>query len=483
MRAPIGSPGESYWKARPAPDRGGEGATFNVTWNANCEAQPAGTETAMTSAAGIWGGLVSSPVTIEVMACWTSALPCDGIACGDTTLYSRNFDRAPMVDTYYPIAMVNALSGADLAPASPDIMVYFDATVDWSFDTGRQAQTGIDFVSVAMHELGHGLGFVGNMYESYNVGFCGSGPLPLSECPTSYDRFAVDSLGISLLSYLSPDPRNLGARLKSDANFGGPNVVARYGDWAKLYTPAIWDLGSSLSHLDQETFGDGENGLMTPSYSSPVQSPGPVALAMFQDMGWLLEGTTNVSTSGPPAVGLGHEVFFEADLVWDDYASQPITYTWTATDQTVITNTNRGITDSVQLGWETTGLKTMAVTATGAVTPASATRSTLVFDVGLTGPALGEVDLSANFTARLSPGTTLLPITYHWDASNQDSITHADQGTTDVVAFTWTVKGTQTVTVTTSIGSESVQAAHEIGIEIEETTPEYFVYLPMVTRQ
>lgn len=227
------------------------GATINVTWT-GCETPPANAVTALDYAAGIWSALISSTVTIEMSACWTATPICAGVACGDTAAYLRNFSGAPLVDTYYPIALANALAGEDLDPTKPDMTISFASGADWSFETTTPSPTGIDFVSVALHEMAHSLGFIGNMYESYNVGFCGNGPYGfLYPCPTPYDRFAVDSEGIALFSYLIPDPRELGTRLKSDANFGGPNtIVANGGAAAKLYTPTTWEQGSSLSHLD-----------------------------------------------------------------------------------------------------------------------------------------------------------------------------------------------------------------------------------------
>ena len=90
-------------------------------------------------------------------------------------------------------------------PASVDIDVSFSASENWSFVTSGAPGAGTDFVSVALHEIAHGLGFAGNMYESYNVGFCGDGPYgALYPCPTIYDRFIVDQSGIPLTQLKVP---------------------------------------------------------------------------------------------------------------------------------------------------------------------------------------------------------------------------------------------------------------------------------------
>jgi hypothetical protein len=367
----------------------GTGTTFNVTWSSSCQTPPAEAVTALEYAAGLWGTWISSTVPIEVTACWT-ANPSggDALGTGTPTKYVRDFASAPLVNTYYPIALANGLSGSDLEPTLVDMALQFDANATWSFEMTTALRTRAltadeDFVTVALHELAHGLGFIGNMYESGSVGFCGDGLYGyLYPCPTPYDQFAVDSEGIALLSYHTANPIALGARLKDDANFGGPNAIAANGGTvAKLYAPGTWYQGSSLSHLDLNTFQATENRLMTPSYSGIARHPGPVTLAIFQDMGWLrADGAPNVISAGPQVVVVGHDAVFGAEFDWIGHTGQAITYTWTVADREVIIHTARGITDSATLSWTVLGPKAVAVTAVVSGTLASATRSVLVIN-------------------------------------------------------------------------------------------------------
>ncbi len=458
------------------------GAHFDVTWSAaDCVTPPAGAVTALNVAAALWGTWISSTVPIAVSACWTPNLNCggDALACGGPTAYAANFPDAPLVNVKYPAALANALSDADLDPTRGDIVLRFKSDAAWSFATAAHTTANEDFVTVALHELAHGLGFIGNMYEDYSVGFCGDGPYgSLYPCPTPYDWFAVDSSGIPLLHHLTPDPRELGKRLKSDTNFGGPNVVAVEGGAVKLYTPPTFLWGSSLSHLDQTTFQLGENRLMTPSYSGVVRHPGPLTLAMLQDMGWLrADDVPNVVTTGPLVVSVGGNATFTGTLVWSGYTGQAITYTWGTAEHAPIIHPSLSRSDSVTLSWAAPGEKAVTLTAVSA----SAVRAALVFVVDASGPVQGDTNHRYTFNADVMPTSLSFPVTYTWEATAQPIVVHPDKYTSDSVAYTWATPGAKTITVTTTIKGATAQAVHLI--DLAGNVFDQFIFLPLVQRQ
>lgn len=357
------------------PHQDAHAAVFEITWleGGECLPPPDPARPALESAAAAWGGVLASPIPIAVSACWTETPACGGLACGGTTQFLFNSPNTPFIDTAYPAALANALAGQDLVPG-PEISIAFRAGHSWDFASDPPG----NFVTVAEHELGHGLGFTGNLYASYGVGFCGDGLLgPLYPCPTVFDRFVVDSLGVTLLDYKTPDPRILGQKLVSDANFGGPNAFARYLNAdPKLYTPAEFVQGSSLSHLDTGFSGTAE-ALMLPF--DPVAGIGPVTRGIFQDLGWKLsDGSPNLSLDGPRTVPPGDPAAFSAAVTWGGYTGQPLTYTWQIDGGETITHTGRGLTDTLTLYWENEGLKTLAVMASGLEQAAGATRAVRV---------------------------------------------------------------------------------------------------------
>src|SRR6185436_66521 len=75
-------------------------------------------------AANIWGALLSSTQTILVQSQF-DALTCSATSAtlgsaGPVTVH-RNLTGAPFTGTYYAAALANALRGADLSAANPDI--------------------------------------------------------------------------------------------------------------------------------------------------------------------------------------------------------------------------------------------------------------------------------------------------------------------------------------------------------------------------
>jgi hypothetical protein len=473
-----------------APATPAAGTTFNITWSASCLTPPAGAVTALDYAANLWGTWISSTVPIEVSACWTPNLSSgDALGTGMPTKYVSNFPGAPLVNTPYPIALANALNGSDLEPVYVDITLQFNSdenVVNWSYVLTPThlavSPVNADFVTVALHELAHGLGFVGNMVVEYNVGFCGNSLSSLF-CPTPYDRFAIDSDGVWLLD--SATPLVLGALLQSDANFGGPNTVAANdGMAAKLYTPDPFYLGSSLSHLDLTTYQSGVNDLMTPIYDGgAICHPGPVTLGIFQDMGWLrVDGVPNVTTSGPLVVGAGQVATLTGDLVWSGYAGQPIVYTWTAAEQITTTHSGLTVTDEIAFTWVAQGEKRITLAVTDGVTSAYATRVALVYNVTASGPTQGDTNHAYTFNAAVLPDVLSFPITYTWEATDKTPIVHTNMyQTNDSAAFTWTMPGTKTITVTAATAGATTSSVHLISIE--GLVLNKFVFLPLVLRQ
>jgi len=267
------------------------------------EGFPANAQAAFQLAVDIWERHIASTVPIRVIARWRPLG--EGVlgSAGTTQIYA-NSPQMAMRDTWYPVALAEALVGQELNGTNPDIQANFNSTfTNWHFSLTTQTPPGqFDFATVVLHEIGHGLGFLSsfrvNTPESGGCdgpvgtgcwGFAGTNVV----FPIVYDRYVEDASRVSLLNgneYPSPTGR-LGGGLTSNAVFfGGPQVRAVGDDQSQpLFAPSPWQGGSSLSHWNETTFRPGDpNSLMTPflARGERILSPGPLTCAMFADMGW-----------------------------------------------------------------------------------------------------------------------------------------------------------------------------------------------------
>ena len=110
-------------------------------------------------AVDIWSSLLITTVPIEIEANFTTFE--EERTLGSTVSAFR------CSTTYcYPLSLTNLLNDEDLDPEDPDILVTMSNSEDWYFGLdGQPGENQHDFVSVVLHEIGHGLGF----YDSFRI--------------------------------------------------------------------------------------------------------------------------------------------------------------------------------------------------------------------------------------------------------------------------------------------------------------------------
>jgi hypothetical protein len=289
----IAVPGDGTTRYVPPPERALRApatADIQVTFGPGF---PLAAQQAFDYAAAIWESLITSPVTILVQADWAD-LGDSGILgqAGPSNIF-RNFPGAPMDDTWYPSALADKLAGTNLGGL--DFEATFNSTFpDWYFGTdGNPPSDKLDFTSVVLHEMGHGLGFLGYLQIIGSTAYS-----DYQGSPFVYNRFTETGSGASLLA-LDPDALYQ-AVTGGNVYFDGPNArVNNSGQTVKLYAPATWRPGSSYSHVD-DIYDGTPNALMTWSLSGgeALHNPGPIALGILWDTGWTLE--TDPPTVEPP---------------------------------------------------------------------------------------------------------------------------------------------------------------------------------------
>lgn len=239
-------------------------------------------------AVDIWSVLLTSDVTVRIDAFWDD-LGSSALAQAGPSNLHQNFANAPLSDTYYPAALANALAGEDLSEQS-DLECTFNSTANWYMGTDGATPAGTyDFVTAALHELAHGLGFIGSAYYTSGFGFIGT-----ANVPYPYDHF-TETLDSTALLDLPNGSQTLGSALTSDHIYwnGGGGMGGVGGGRPRLYAPATYQVGSSYSHLNETTYAPGTpNSLMTPGLNTAESNhnPGPALLGMFEDIGWIIGG-------------------------------------------------------------------------------------------------------------------------------------------------------------------------------------------------
>ena len=281
-RAPVSA---ASW-AGPTCDPATEGARFEVTY----VGFPPGAEASFQRAVDVWSCRIRSTQVIRVDASW-EPLERGTLGSAGPVLF-RNFEAAPTRDVWYPSALADHFAGRDLGDGGPDLEAFFNsAFADWHIGPGAPADNQYDLTTVVLHELAHGLGFIGALTVQDGLGRVGVE----TTGPFSYDLHTETAGGVPLL-----DPRRfpdrsvaLAEALTGGVSFEGRAVRQAVGSPVPLFAPAEFRSGASYSHLDEEAFPGGTpDGLMTPfiAREEQVSEPGTAVCAILADVGWTLAG-------------------------------------------------------------------------------------------------------------------------------------------------------------------------------------------------
>ena len=260
--------------------------------------------TAFEFAVGIWESTLTSPVPIKVQASLEPLGPGILGSAGPNSIWAGG----PLPPgSWFVDALADQLFGADINPSGPDIVCRFSTSFGWYLGVDGQAPPGTyDFVTVVLHELGHGLDFIGSGFAVSSVGLGTYGFQGQTFLPIVYDNFVQDGAGTTLADIGPPGSVSaaLEQYLTSDDLFvNAPSVVSALGGNGKIYAPAPFQSGSSFSHWDETTFPAGTpNSLMTPQlgFQEAIHDPGAITVGMFADHGWTLAQDCDA----PPVVDL-----------------------------------------------------------------------------------------------------------------------------------------------------------------------------------
>jgi hypothetical protein len=248
-------------------------------------------------AAELWAARLESPVQIRISATF-DPLDCNaasttlGVA-GPVSVF-RDFAGAPRANTFYAAALADSLAGMDLAPDEDDIEATFNSVLGttcpfpagWYYGLdGNPPGEDSDFVTVVLHELGHGLGFLTFIDVDTGERFQGRDDI--------FMTFLQDRRSNKTFDEMTSAQRRSAVEATGSLVWNGPAVRAATGVLTKgsdaegrpeMYAPPFAEPGSSASHWS-DVLSPME--LMEPFFTSALHDVG-LAAAAFTDIGWQL---------------------------------------------------------------------------------------------------------------------------------------------------------------------------------------------------
>lgn len=216
----------------------------------------------------------------------------DGFLASAGSYYNSSYPGPGFGDRGDVMHQIIGGEASDPNPGTSDGVVNWNFQ-DFSWEYGTDFQAGeFDFVSTAVHELMHTVGFLSGIQQD-GTDYWGSS---INQAGTwePFDEFVADSAGalINGATFVNDGARwnaaSVGGTGSNGLFFIGPNAMAANGGTAvNLYSPAIWESGSSGSHLDDAAYG---GQFVQESSAAPglgIRGLSNVELGILQDIGYL----------------------------------------------------------------------------------------------------------------------------------------------------------------------------------------------------
>lgn len=245
-------------------------------------------------AISIWESIIESDIPIQVEANWRSQ-DINTLGSAAPADYVTGFKNIPHKDKYYPLALAEKISGEHINPySSPDIVCTFNKETQWYFGLDQETPGLMyDFVTVVLHEIGHGLGFTGFFDVRSNQGLYEYEYLSVDGLVSTFDFMIVNAANQQLVDktiFRVPSTELFDA-FTSGLLYSNSKSAAfeNNGSNARLYSPSPWNSGSSIYHLNDATYpASSGNSLMTHAISrgESVHNPGPITMGIMDDIGW-----------------------------------------------------------------------------------------------------------------------------------------------------------------------------------------------------
>ena len=280
---------------------------FEVTYGDNV---PPIAQQAFVRATDILSSFFSSTIPIKIFIDGDPDLSGGTLAGASPGAYFRNFPNAPLRDAWFPMPLAEKIAGQDYTSTQTpyDITISYNTNANWNYTSNGLTASQFDFVTVMLHEILHGLGFTAGGNVTANTGTLFLSPQ--NPLPTAYNKYIENAAGQNLIETYEDNSIQLGTQLRSNNLYTKPPSFIANNTRAKIFAPSIFSQGSSLSHLDRNTYVGTPHSLMTPSINQAavIHNPGTIALDILYDLGWSFTQITHEEGTGTEDVSQSFEV-------------------------------------------------------------------------------------------------------------------------------------------------------------------------------
>lgn len=263
---------------------------------------------AVQHAASIWAGIIESDITINIDTRF-DPLSCDAseaeLGFGGPMSWATLTVPQAVPDTWYPIPLANKIRDLDINFFISEIQLTLTTRLDtgcafprtwyYGLDGAGDPGTTLDVVTIALREIGHGLGF--NTFVDLTTG------ARVNDRNDIFMLFLEDLTTGKTWDEMSDSERVSSAANTGNLVWNGPRVTASAGILGAgtndgkvvMHAPAAIEPGISVIHWDPSATPDE---LMESSLTAAIHDPS-LARALMVDIGWTLE------TCGDGVVDIG----------------------------------------------------------------------------------------------------------------------------------------------------------------------------------
>lgn len=241
------------------------------------------------------------------------------------------YDSGSSSYTLYPDALANQLQGTDVDISTVEISASFNSNLGnagcldgYGWYLGYDAPTGTlnSLLSVVLHEIMHGIGFLSYMTST-------GASLATYNGEDVYDPYTqklYDASQSALVTTLDQSQRAAATINDGNLLWDGALTNAQLaglssgvnGSRMQMYAPTSYESGSSVSHFDTDAT---PNEIMEPKYTEFLDNPG-LAKYLLADIGWTLQNSGNNAPVFTPL----------ADQTLDEDSSKTVTLAATDSD-------------------------------------------------------------------------------------------------------------------------------------------------------